>query len=222
VIAALGVAVPWIGGYLVTALLGYPTATALFVGTALTATSIAITANVLKELGHLDTPVARAIIGAAVIDDVLSLLVLGLTTDAIQGSFSVPSLGVSLVSAVLFIGLGLVIGMKLVSPMLSRLDRTPLARQYPEFVFIAALAIAFLNAMVAEAIGLSGIVGAFIAGSRVRRSPSAPARTRARGPSTSGSSSPRSSSSRSGSSSTCTRSHLQSGCSWSRSRWSRS
>ena len=164
VIAALGVAVPWIGGYLVTTLLGYPTATALFVGTALTATSIAITANVLKELGHLETPVAKAIIGAAVIDDVLSLLVLGLTTDAIQGSFSVPSLGTSLVSAVLFIGLGLAIGVKLVSPMLSRLDGTPLARQYPEFVFIAALAIAFLYAMVAEAIGLSGIVGAFIAG----------------------------------------------------------
>ncbi len=164
VIASLGVAVPWIGGYLVTSLLGYPTATALFVGTALTATSIAITANVLKELGQLETPVAKAIIGAAVIDDVLSLLVLGLTTDTIQGSFSVPSLGVSLVSAVLFIGLGLVIGVKLISPLLGRLDGTPLARQYPEFVFIAALAIAFLYAMVAEAIGLSGIVGAFIAG----------------------------------------------------------
>ncbi|HIH03384.1 MAG TPA: cation:proton antiporter, partial [Methanoregulaceae archaeon] len=97
----------------------------------------------LKELGRLETPVAKAIIGAAVIDDVLSLIVLGLTTDAIQGSFSVPSLATSLVSAVLFIGLGLVVGVKLVSPLLGRLDSTPLARQYPEFVFIAALAIAF-------------------------------------------------------------------------------
>ena len=75
-----------------------------------------------------------------------------------------PSLAVSLVSAVLFIGLGLVVGVKLVSPLLGRLDCTPLARQYPEFVFIAALAFAFAYAMVAEAIGLSAIVGAFIAG----------------------------------------------------------
>ncbi len=84
--------------------------------------------------------------------------------DTISGSFSVPSLATSLVSAVLFIGLGLAVGVKLVSPLLGRLDRTPLARQYPEFVFIAALAIAFLYAMIAEAIGLSAIVGAFIAG----------------------------------------------------------
>ncbi len=47
-IASLGVAVPWVGGYLSTTLLGYSTASALFVGTALTATSIAITANVLS------------------------------------------------------------------------------------------------------------------------------------------------------------------------------
>jgi len=163
-IAFVGVVLPWIGGYLSTAMLGYPTASALFVGTALTATSIAITANVLKELGHLDTPAAKAIIGAAVIDDVLSLLVLGLTTDVIRGSLSIPTLATSLVGAVLFIGMGLLVGIKIVSPLLAALDRRPLARQYPEFVFITALAIAFLYAMTAELIGLSAIVGAFIAG----------------------------------------------------------
>jgi len=87
-IAIVGVVVPWIGGYLTMVALGYPTTGALFVGTALTATSIAITANVLKELGRLETPVARAIVGAAVIDDVLALLVLGVTTDMIQRSIS--------------------------------------------------------------------------------------------------------------------------------------
>ncbi len=163
-IAALGVIVPWIGGYLTTAALGYSTASALFVGTALTATSIAITANVLKELGHLESPAAKAIIGAAVIDDVLALLVLGITTDTIQGAIELPAVATSLVSAVLFIGLGLLAGLKIVSPMLAWLDCRPLARQYPEFVFITALAIAFFYAMVAELIGLSAIVGAFIAG----------------------------------------------------------
>jgi Kef-type K+ transport system membrane component KefB len=158
------VVVPWIGGYFTMVALGYPTASALFVGTALTATSIAITANVLKELGRLETPAAKAIVGAAVIDDVLALLVLGVTTDMIQGSISLPALAASFASAALFIGMGLLIGVKMVSPLLAWLDRRPLAKQYPEFIFITALAIAFLYAVVAELIGLSGIVGAFIAG----------------------------------------------------------
>jgi Kef-type K+ transport system membrane component KefB len=164
VIATLGVAVPWLGGYLTMIALGYPTASALFMGTALTATSIAITANVLRELGRLDTPVARAIIGAAVIDDVLALLALGVTTDLIQGAISPSALATSLVSAVLFIGLGLLAGVKIVSPLLARLDKWPLAKQYPEFVFMNALAFAFLYAVAAELVGLSAIVGAFIAG----------------------------------------------------------
>ena len=163
-IASLGVIVPWIGGYLTTSALGHSASSALFVGTALTATSIAITANVLKELGKLEAPAAKAIIGAAVIDDVLALLVLGITTDMIRGSIELPAIATSLVSAVLFIGLGLLTGIKMVSPLLAWLDCRPLARQYPEFVFITALAIAFFYAMVAELIGLSAIVGAFIAG----------------------------------------------------------
>ncbi len=140
-IAFVGVVLPWIGGYLATALLGYLTASALFVGTA-----------------------AKAVIGAAVIDNVLALLVLGITTDTIQGSIELPAIDTSLVSAVLFIGLRLLAGLKIVSPMLVWLDCQPLARQYPEFVFITALAIAFFYAMVAELIRLSAIVGAFIAG----------------------------------------------------------
>jgi len=163
-IAIVGVVVPWIGGYFTMVGLGYSTASALFIGAALTATSIAITANVLKELGKLDTRAAKAIIGAAVIDDVLALLVLGVTTNMIKGAFSFLDLGTSLVSAVLFIGLGLLAGVKIISPLLAWLDQRPLAKQYPEFVFINALAIAFLYAMIAELIGLSAIVGAFIAG----------------------------------------------------------
>jgi Kef-type K+ transport system membrane component KefB len=163
-IAAVGVAVPWLGGYITMVALGYTTASALFIGAALTATSIAITANVLKELGKLDTAAAKAIVGAAVIDDVLALLVLGVTTNMIQGAFSLPDLTMNLVSAVVFIGLGLLAGIKIISPLLAWLDQRPLAKQYPEFIFLNALAFAFLYAMVAELVGLSAIVGAFIAG----------------------------------------------------------
>lgn len=75
-IAVCGVIVPWLMGYATASLFGFGFGGSVFVGTALTATSIAITANVLKEMGALHTDAARAIIGAAVVDDVLSLLVL--------------------------------------------------------------------------------------------------------------------------------------------------
>ncbi len=77
VIAAVGVIVPWIGGYGISIAFGFDTSSAIFIGTALTATSIAITANVLREMGKLQTDAAKAIIGAAVIDDVLSLSLFG-------------------------------------------------------------------------------------------------------------------------------------------------
>lgn len=92
VVAALGVAVPMALGYAVSLLL-LPNAnwlTHLFVGGTLTATSVGITARVLKDLGRADTREARIILGAAVADDVIGLLVLavvsGLVTAAAQGS----------------------------------------------------------------------------------------------------------------------------------------
>ncbi|MBN2517478.1 MAG: cation:proton antiporter, partial [Candidatus Altiarchaeota archaeon] len=73
-IALVGVIIPWVYGYYVAEFFGFSFQGAIFVGTALTATSIAITANVLKEMGKLQTEAAKAIIGAAVIDDVLGLI----------------------------------------------------------------------------------------------------------------------------------------------------
>jgi Kef-type K+ transport system membrane component KefB len=95
-IALAGVIVPWIGGWGLAVLFGFDQASAIFVGTACTATSIAITANVLKELGKLKTEAAKAIIGAAVIDDVLALLVLAISSDVVGGSFSY--LGIAIVT----------------------------------------------------------------------------------------------------------------------------
>src|SRR3989304_4702787 len=86
-IACIGVIVPWIGGFLLSRAFGYEFGSSFFVAPALTATSIAITANVLKEMGKLQTEAAKAIIGAAVIDDVLSLLVLSISVQAVSGTF---------------------------------------------------------------------------------------------------------------------------------------
>ncbi len=163
-IALLGVIVPWIGGFLTAKAFGYNFNNALFIGTALTATSIAITANVLKEMGKLQTDAAKAIIGAAVIDDILGLLALSLSTNFVDGTFSLSSVVGPIVKAVVFLSVGIYLGLKVFAPMIQRLDNTPLAKQYPEFVFIFAMMLAFLYAMVAEALHLSAIVGAFLAG----------------------------------------------------------
>jgi len=164
VIAGIGVIVPWIGGYWISLLFGFTTASAIFIGTALTATSIAITANVLKELGKLQTDAAKAIIGAAVIDDVLSLLALAISTDVVSGTITAGGIALVAVKAVAFIILGGVFGIFVITKYVERLDATGFCKKFPEFIFIFAMMIAFLYAMCAEAVGLSAIVGAFIAG----------------------------------------------------------
>jgi Kef-type K+ transport system membrane component KefB len=164
IIAGVGVIIPWIGGYWLSLLFGYDMPSAIFIGTALTATSIAITANVLKELGMLQTEAAKAIIGAAVIDDVLSLLALAISTDVVSGTVSAGSIGIVALKAVAFIVIAGAFGLLVVSRFMERVDTTTFAEKYPEFIFIFAMMMAFLYAMLAELVGLSAIVGAFIAG----------------------------------------------------------
>jgi len=164
VIAGIGVIIPWIGGYWLSLLFGFDIPSAIFIGTALTATSIAITANVLKELGKLQTEAAKAIIGAAVIDDVLSLLVLAISSDVVSGTFSVGGIAIVALKAIAFIVIAGAFGLLVVSRFFERLDTTAFVEKYPEFIFIFAMMMAFLYAMLADAVGLSAIVGAFIAG----------------------------------------------------------
>ena len=139
-------------------------ASSIFIGTALTATSIAITANVLREMGKLQTPAAKAIIGAAVIDDVLSLIALSLSTGIVGGGVSLQGIALVVIKSVLFIVLAGAFGIFVVSRYIERLDTSRFAKRYPEFIFIFAMMMAFFYAMMAELTGLSAIVGAFIAG----------------------------------------------------------
>lgn len=164
VIALAGVIVPWICGYYLAKIFGYDFNSAIMTGTALTATSIAITANVLKEMGMLQTEAARAIIGAAVIDDVLSLVALSISSSLVEGTFSMGATILIIVKAFAFLTIGSFIGVRFLSRGIKKLDESDIARAYPEFAFIFAMMLAFLYAMAAEAIGLSAIVGSFLAG----------------------------------------------------------
>jgi Kef-type K+ transport system membrane component KefB len=164
VIALFGIIVPVFGGFFLARLFNFEFNASIFIGTALTATSIAITANVLKEMGKLQTETAKAIIGAAVIDDVLALLALSISEGLVSGELSVISLTVTAVKAIGFILVGAVIGRLVFRRLLVRLDCTKICGRYPESIFIFTIMIAFLYAMVAELVGLSAIIGSFLAG----------------------------------------------------------
>lgn len=164
VIALIGVIVPWFGGFFLADFFGFNFVSSVFVGAALTATSIAITANVLREMGKLQTESAKAIIGAAVIDDVLGLLVLSFSMQVVNDSISLIPIIIVIIEAAIFMVLGAYIGYKYLSKLIEKFDTTKFAEKFPETVFIFTMMIAFFYAMIAELIGLSAIVGAFLAG----------------------------------------------------------
>lgn len=162
-IAVGGVALPWIGGFIVADLMGYGKA-AIFIGATLVATSVAITASVTSELGLIGTPVAYAILGAAVVDDVLGMVVLGVSKGLSVGGLDPLGILLLLVGAILFIVLGGWLGSHTLTKLVFKVQVSGYRRKLPMSGFILALAIAFLYAFIAEVIQISAIVGAFVAG----------------------------------------------------------
>lgn len=134
---------------------------AVFVGATLTATSVGITARVLSDLNRLHTPEARTIIGAAVIDDVLGLVMLAMVTGLVAGgSFSVPALSWTLVKAVGFLVLAVIIGNWITPRLFDWVDRL----RVRGVLLIAALSFALLLAALANLADSAMIIGSFAAG----------------------------------------------------------
>lgn len=156
-VALLGVLVPFAAGYAYAAFSGGGTAYALFLGAALAATSVGITVALLKELGLLKAKFAEVILGAAVIDDVLGLLLLSFVS-----VFSGNGVGLGSVAPVLFNSAVFLVGGVLAGNYFVRnfIDGNEMDSKN----LLVALAFAFLYAYIAEYIGLSAIVGAFLAG----------------------------------------------------------
>lgn len=137
----------------------------MFIGAVLCATSVGITARVFKDLGKLKTKEAQIILGAAVIDDVLGLIVLavvsGIITAAEAGRSMDTGALLSLIAvAVLFLGGSLVIGVSLVPRVMNQLAKLRTAG----VMLISSLLFAFSLSYLAGAAGLATIVGAFAAG----------------------------------------------------------
>jgi Kef-type K+ transport system membrane component KefB len=166
-VATLGVITPFALGWGVGAWLlpGHSVYVHVFLGATMCATSVGITARVLKDLGRLQTQEARIILGAAVLDDVMGLVVLAVVTGLIGAtdrgaSFSLASVAVIVVKAAAFLGIALFLGVRL-SPRLFHLA----SRLHARGVLLAlGLTTCFFFSWVANLVGLASIVGAFAAG----------------------------------------------------------
>jgi Kef-type K+ transport system membrane component KefB len=163
VVAILGVILPFILGYLTAYWFGFSHITALFIGTALMATSIGVKAEVLFELGILGTRVGSLIMGAAVIDDIITVIILTILIGVVKtGQFLIWEVSIFLVLALIFIIIGVLLTKEKVNKFIDRhLLKIKLGR---ESLLILGVIIALLFAVIAENIGLSVIIGAFIAG----------------------------------------------------------
>ncbi len=167
-VALAGVAAPLVLGFVASLLFGFNITESFFIASALTATSIGITAAVLKEMKKINTETAKLILGAAVIDDVLSLLVLSVAISMPSGIDVLAVLSIIIKSAV-FIGVALFLSDRILPRMVDFFD-FQFGVENPKLTFMLAMVIAFGYSFVAEAIGLSAIVGAFLAGISLARS----------------------------------------------------
>ncbi len=162
VVAICGVVIPFIVGYFYAGFTGGAFAYSMFMGAALTATSVGVTVALLKELNLLGERFSQIIIGAAVIDDVLSLLVLSFVINISGGASSIEPLLYTFASALVFLFGSIVAG----DYFIRYLDRKDMSQRR----FLLVLAFMLLYAYLAEFIKLSAIVGAFMAGVILNRS----------------------------------------------------
>ena len=160
-VALVGLTLPFAMGYGTMKFTGAPDLLAVFVGAASTATSIGISAKVLSDLGYLQRPEGQIILGAAVIDDILGVVILSVVAGIAKGG----SLEWGEVARIVFSSLGFLVGaivvgtwfmpyfLKVVNWLRTRGD-----------LLTASLIFAFTLAWIAEQVGSAAIIGAFAAG----------------------------------------------------------
>lgn len=159
-VGALGVAAPFAGGLGLGFALGLPIEVSVFLAAAMVATSVGITSGVLGGLGALQTFSGRVILGAAVIDDVLAMLILAVATGLAAGGVSIDRILVLVAVAIAFIGIVAIGGTRVLSRRRSLLTDP----KFAETPFLPGMIIMLGLAALAAAIGLAAIIGAFLAG----------------------------------------------------------
>ena len=164
VVGTLGVVIPFFVGLAVFQLFGFDALQSMLIATALTATSIAISIQVLSEFGKLKTPEARLIIGAAIVDDILAIAVLSVVTSIAGSDGGVDNIDITEVTITILQVLGFFGIMLIVSVVVIPKVITPRIWKAKGSVEGIATAAFFGAAALAGSIGLSPIVGAFAVG----------------------------------------------------------
>ena len=159
-VALLGVALPFLGGYLAGSLLGLAFAGRVFLASALTATSVGITSGALRSFGALATQSGRVILGAAVIDDVLAMLIVAVAVGISAGGVSPERIALLLGLAAAFIGIVVIGGTGILRTRRSLLTDP----RFAETPFLPGMILMLGLAALAAEIGLAAIIGAFLAG----------------------------------------------------------
>ncbi len=170
VVALVGVALPFFLGYAVCWLLGLDHLVGIVAGATLTATSVGITARVLSDLNRLQEPESQIILGAAVLDDVIGLVILTVVAGLAQGQ-EVTTFGVARTTGIAFgfLGATLLVGRLVVPPLVRWVGRVDV----PGTPTMLAVILAFALAWLASAAGSALIIGAFAAGLLLRGVPRA-------------------------------------------------
>lgn len=157
--ALVAMILPIVAGIAIGLGIGEELSTAAFIGLALAATSIGITSRVLADMGVLDRTFARVVLGAAVIDDVLALILIGVVSGAATGDLSESTVFVA-VAAFGLIGLGFAAARR-ARGLKREIFTWPLFADTP---LVPSFILMFGVALVSAAIGLAAIIGAFVAG----------------------------------------------------------
>ena len=159
-VAVLGVIVPFIAGFLLMRVWGRPNIEAIFVGAAMVATSVGITARVLRQMGLLNAESSRIILGAAVIDDVLGLLILAVVSSLAKGNVNYTQVGVTAALAIGFTLIVALLGARAINRIRPKIEKLKVGQAY----LIFGLSLCLALAMAANYIGVAAIIGAFLAG----------------------------------------------------------
>ncbi len=159
-VATLGVIVPFFLGWGILRLWGEPHVESIFTGVAMVATSVGITAQVLAAKGLMHARASRIILAAAVIDDVLGLLVLAVVSSLARGRINIAGLATTAALAVGFTLLVAVWGTRAVRSVAPRVTRLRLG----EAGFALSMILLFALSLLAVYAGVAAIVGAFLAG----------------------------------------------------------
>lgn len=160
IVGVLGVVLPFVAGYFIAVWWGGSFAEAMFIGAAMVATSVGITARVLSSMGLLDAHTSRIILGAAVIDDILGLIILSLVSAVSKGSVSYAGLAKTAAAAILFTIFVALAGSKLLTRLAPAIEKLKVSKPFFNIGLILCLGLSVASIYV----GVAAIIGAFLAG----------------------------------------------------------